>query len=82
MPIKVEKIIDLNMFEVTVSKGITIPTEPYGGDKFGSIRLDIAMKGSINEGKVSETVDKINGYLDQHMNQLIIKEINALKGEK
>lgn len=69
-----------NISKFILGKGVTLPTEPYGGDKFGSIRIDLSLEARIDGDKsFTQEYENASKLLDILLNKQVEEEINGLK---
>jgi len=72
----------LDITRASFSKGVTLPLEPYGGDKFEMLRLDMSIEVRCN-GKITvESRDASWDLLDAELNKIVQAEIDELKKRK
>lgn len=66
---------------ITVRKGAKLPTEPYGGDKYGSFEVGLEITADIQDNKVLSGIATVSARLDEQLSLLVNEEIKQLKGE-
>ena len=75
-------LVESNVKSITLRKGLKLPTEPYGGDKYGSIEVSLEVTAEVKSGLAHETIASANDLLDKEIEIIVNAEIEQMKGGK